>query len=236
MNKYRAIIVDDERLAREEEKMHLQEYDDFEVVGTAENAGEGEELIRLLQPDLVFLDIQMPGRTGFEMLETVEFLPHIIFTTAFSDYAVKAFEVSALDYLVKPFREERFAQAMLKAKERLAERKNNQENIFVKEGEKLHFIKTADIYLITSVGNYVRLHFSGQKVYYKCSLNRMEEMLDPAFFFRSSRTEIINTSFISKVEPDAGERLSIELKTGERITMSGRRSVEFKRRNKPSIN
>lgn len=231
MNKYKVIIIDDERLAREEVKMHLREYEDFEVVATAENADEAEGLICTLNPDLIFLDIQMPGQSGFELLERLAFLPQVIFITAFDRFAVRAFEFSAIDYLVKPFREERFAVAISKAKERM-KKKAYQQSIFVKEGEKLNFIQTGDIHLITSLGNYVRLHFSGQKVYFKRSLNKMEEMLDPVFFFRTSRTEIVNTSFIKEVVPEAGERLNIVLKTGESITVSSRRSAEFKRRSR----
>lgn len=236
MNKHKVIIIDDERLAREEIKRHLLDYEDFEIAGTAENADDAERLITSLQPDLIFLDIQMPGKSGFDLLEALDDVPEVIFITAYDQFAVKAFEVSAIDYLVKPFREERFAQAILKVREKLQgkrETRSFDRNIFVKEGEKLHFIKTSEVYLITSLGNYVRLHFSGQKVYLKRSLNQLEEMLDPALFFRISRTEIINTSFIKEVDTSVKERMTIVLETGERLTVSSRRSAAFKRRHRP---
>jgi two-component system LytT family response regulator len=236
MKKFKVVIIDDERLAREEIKRHLLDYDDFEIAGTAENADEAEGLITSLRPDLIFLDIQMPGKSGFDLLEALEDVPEVIFITAYDQFAVKAFEVSAIDYLVKPFREERFDKAIIKAKERLEgkkEARSFERNIFVKEGEKLHFIKTREVYLVTSLGNYVRLHFSGQKVYLKRSLNQLEEMLDPALFFRISRTEIINTSFIKEVDTSVSERLTVVLETGERLIVSSRRSAALKRRHRP---
>lgn len=236
MNKFRVIIIDDERLAREEMKRNLLNYSDFEVVGEAENADEAEMLINTSHPDLLILDIQMPERSGFELLESLEFVPEIIFATAFDHYAVRAFEQNALDYLVKPIREERFAKAIEKVRIKLAE-KGKQENtlstertIFVKEGEEYHFVRIKDIYLIESMGNYARLYVDRKKIYIKRSLNQLERTLDPGLFFRISRTEIINTAYIKQVYSLPKGRLSISLQTGERLDVSSRQSAEFKNR------
>ncbi len=230
------MIIDDERLAREEMKRHLLSYPDFELTAEAENADEAEGHILASAPDLLFLDIQMPERSGFDLLESLEEVPEIIFTTAFDHYAVQAFELNALDYLVKPIREERFARAIEKIRAKLAE-KTKPENtlsaertIFVKEGEEYHFVRIKDIYLIESMGNYARLHFDRKKVYLKRSLNQLEKTLDPAFFFRISRTEIINTHYIKQIRSLPKGRLSISLQTGETLTVSGRQSTEFRNR------
>src|SRR5882757_6126924 len=143
MSKFRAILIDDERLAREEMKLHLVAYPDFELVGEAENADEAEAKINAAEPDLIFLDIQMPGRSGFDLLESLDNVPEIIFTTAFDKYAVQAFEINALDYLVKPIREERFAKAIDKIRAKFSSKEKKDKaltaahTIFVKEGERL---------------------------------------------------------------------------------------------------
>ncbi|MFN8344205.1 MAG: LytTR family DNA-binding domain-containing protein [Spirosomataceae bacterium] len=237
MNKFRVMIVDDERLAREEMKRNLLDYADFDIVGEAENADEAEMLINTLHPDLILLDIQMPERSGFELLESLPDVPEIIFTTAFDQYAVRAFELSALDYLVKPIRQERFAKAIEKVRIKLAEKVKSdssiltaERTIFVKEGEEYHFVRIKDIYLIKSVGNYAGLYVDHKKIYLKRSLNQLEKILDPTLFFRISRTEIINTAYIKQVYSLPKGRLSIRLQTGEKLDVSSRQSAEFKNR------
>ncbi|WP_428662216.1 LytR/AlgR family response regulator transcription factor [Runella sp.] len=236
MNKFRVMIIDDERLAREEIKRHLQSYPDFALIGEAENADDAEELINTMHPELLFLDIQMPERSGFDLLESLEYVPEIIFTTAFDHYAVRAFEQNALDYLVKPIREERFAKAIEKVRIKLAINEKEESvlsaerTIFVKEGEEYHFVRIKDIYLIESMGNYARLYFDRKKVYIKRSLNQLEKTLDPTLFFRISRTEIINTAYIKQIHSLPKGRLSISLQTGEKLMVSSRQSAEFKNR------
>jgi two-component system, LytTR family, response regulator len=237
MNKFRVIIIDDERLAREEMKRHLLGYPDFEVAGEAENADEAEAIINAIKPDFIFLDIQMPGRSGFDLLESLDDVPEIIFTTAFDNYAVKAFEINAMDYLVKPIREERFAKAIDKIRTKLGGIEKTEKilsaghTIFVKEGERFYFIKLKDIYIVESAGNYARLYFGNKKVHIKRSLNQLEKTLDTMTFFRINRTIIINTSYIKQIKPLQKGRLTVCLKTGETFTVSTRQSAAFKTKN-----
>ncbi|MEE1946636.1 response regulator [Pedobacter sp. KR3-3] len=232
MGKLGYLIIDDERLAREEMKWSLKSYPDLAFLGEASNAFQAEELINRLKPDLIFLDVQMPGKTGFELLEELDHVPAVIFTTAFDQYAVKAFELNALDYLVKPVRQERLEKAILKIRQQLQNINTTKPaHLFVKEGEKYHFIAFKDLYLIESIGNYARLYFNREKVFFKRSLNQLEKTLDPNLFFRINRNTMINTSFIEQVIPDANGRLSFQLKTGESYRASSRQSALFKNRN-----
>jgi two-component system LytT family response regulator len=237
MKTYRVIVVDDERSAREELKNALKSYPDFAVIGEAANADEAKEQIITLKPDLVFLDIQMPEKTGFDLLASLDEVPAVIFTTAFDQYAVQAFEINALDYLMKPIREERFIKAIEKYRNSIkqvpgADRVQADRQIFIKDGEKCFFVRLSGIYLIESVDNYSRLYFEGKKLLLKRSLRQWEEMLDADFFFRISRTRIINTKYIQQVHPLAKGKLAISLKTGEYLDMSDRQSVKFKTLNR----
>ncbi|MEN2414776.1 LytR/AlgR family response regulator transcription factor [Flavobacterium mesophilum] len=235
MKKIKVILVDDERLSREELKRALKLYDDFVLVAEAENADDAKHLIESEQPDLVFLDIQMPEKTGFDLLESLDFTPLVLFTTAYDQYAVQAFEVNALDYLMKPIREERFAQAIekirktLKSQSEAIEPKNKQ--IFIKDGEKRFFIRIDEIYLIESLENYTRLFFQDKKALQRRSLKQWEELLDENTFFRINRTEIINVKYIQEVTRIEGGRLQIKLRTGELLEVSIRQSAKFKNSN-----
>jgi two-component system, LytTR family, response regulator len=236
----RAIIIDDERLARTELRKLLQDYPEVEVVDEAANADEGISKIDTLQPDLVFLDIQMPGKTGFDMLAELERAPHVIFTTAYDEYALKAFEVNALDYLLKPIEPKRLADAMQKL--HVAETKENHvvpenfnqsilteaDQVFVKDGERCWFVKLSDIRLFESVGNYAKVFFAANKPLILKSLNALEERLDPKTFFRANRKHIVNLRMIEKIEPYFNGGLLLELKGGEKIEVSRRQTVKFK--------
>ena len=236
----RAIIIDDERLARTELRKLLQDYPEVEVVDEAANADEGINKIDSLQPDLVFLDIQMPGKTGFDMLAELERAPHVIFTTAYDEYALKAFEVNALDYLLKPIEPKRLADAMQKL--HVAETKENHiipenfnqsilteaDQVFVKDGERCWFVKLSDIRLFESVGNYAKVFFVGNKPLILKSLNALEERLDQKTFFRANRKHIVNLRMIDKIEPYFNGGLLLELKGGEKIEVSRRQTVKFK--------
>jgi len=236
----RAIIIDDERLARAELRKLLQDYPEVEVVDEAANADEAINKIDTLQPDLVFLDIQMPGKTGFDMLAELERAPHVIFTTAYDEYALKAFEVNALDYLLKPIEPKRLADAMQKL--HVAETKENHiipenfnqsilteaDQVFVKDGERCWFVKLSDIRLFESVGNYAKVFFAANKPLILKSLNALEERLDPKTFFRANRKHIVNLRMIEKIEPYFNGGLLLELKGGEKIEVSRRQTVKFK--------
>ena len=237
MKTTRVIVIDDERSAREELKSALKGYAGFEVIGEAKNADEAKEQIIAKRPDLIFLDIQMPEKSGFELLESLDEVPIVIFTTAYNQYAVQAFEINALDYLMKPIREERFAKAIEKYKNSINQKTTVEKvqpagrRIFIKDGEKCYFIRLSDIYMIESVDNYSRLYFEQKKVLMKRSLRQWEEMLDATLFFRISRTHIINTQYIQQVNAEAKGKLTIRLKTGELLEVSGRQSVKFKNLN-----
>lgn len=227
MKKLRVLIVDDERMARQEVKRLLMPYPDTEIIGEAKNADEAAIQIAEKHPDLLFLDVQMPERSGFNLLESLNEVPEVIFTTAFDEYAVKAFEVNALDYLMKPIREERFAQAMEKVRQKLAQQINDPQ-IFVKDRQQYHFIKWSKVHLIESMDNYARLYFEEKNVFLKSSLNQLEEKLDANTFFRINRSQIINLQFIQSIQIVPNGRLQISLKTGEVLEASDRQSVKLK--------
>lgn len=236
----RAIIIDDERLARTELKKLLQEFPEIEVVDEAANADEGISKIDNLHPDLIFLDIQMPGKTGFDMLGELDRAPHVIFTTAYDEYALKAFEVNALDYLLKPIEPKRLADAVQKL--HMAEAKENhispenlnqsllteEDQVFVKDGERCWFVKLSEIRLFESVGNYAKVFFGANKPLILKSLNALEERLDQKTFFRANRKHIVNLRMIEKIEPYFNGGLLLELKGGEKIEVSRRQTVKFK--------
>ncbi len=236
----RAIIIDDERLARMELKKLLQDYPEIEVIDEAANADEGIAKIESQQPDLIFLDIQMPGKTGFNMLAELEKVPEVIFTTAYDEFALKAFEVNALDYLLKPIEPKRLADAIQKlhfseSKEGKpsSEYTNNSiltdtDQVFVKDGEKCWFVKLSDIRLFESVGNYAKVYFGPNKPLILKSLNALEERLDEKVFFRANRKHIVNLRMVEKIEPFFNGGLMIELKGGEKIEVSRRQTVKFK--------
>ena len=233
----KAIIIDDERLARNELKKLLQEFPEVEVIGEAANANEGIEKIESLNPDLVFLDIQMPGKSGFDMLTQIERAPHVIFVTAYDEYALKAFEVNALDYLMKPVEPKRLADALLKVKQKDEEELlsyNNRgllhenDQVFVKDGERCWFVKLSDVRLFESVGNYAKVFFGNNKPLILKSLNALEERLDEKVFFRANRKHIINLRMIDKIEPYFNGGLLLDLIGGEKIEVSRRQAVKFK--------
>jgi two-component system LytT family response regulator len=235
MKKFKTIIIDDERLAREEVKRALKGYPEFEIIGEASHVVEAKEMIESALPDIIFLDIHMPGKSGFDLLEELTAVPEVVFTTAYDQYAVKAFELNALDYLVKPLRKERFAKTIEKVKAELVKKEEIKTDvlpmhrkIFIKDGENCYFIPLSEIYFIESLDNYARLYFGNQKAMIKRSLNILEEKLDPTVFFRTNRSQIINTHYIKEIYPHFNNKLHITLTTGETIEVSSRQSVKFK--------
>lgn len=232
MKKLRVILVDDERLAREEIKHYLNEYPAVKICGEAENIEEAGALIREQQPDLIFLDIQMPGGSGFELLESLDHVPDVIFVTAFDQYAVKAFETNAQDYLVKPVRAERFAKSMDKIMQKFilnaAGDPPQDQTIFVKEGERIYLVKVEDIYRIESAGNYARIYTGQHKLLIKRSLNQLEKILHPQLFFRINRNEIIQLKFVQYIETLPKSKLMIRMQSGVTLTVSSRQSAAFR--------
>jgi len=239
----RAIIIDDERLARKDLNNLLENYPEIEIVDQAVNADEALEKIIQLDPELIFLDIQMPGKTGFELLEELEKVPKVIFTTAYDEFAIKAFDVNALDYLLKPIQEERLKDAINKvlavqasalaerAQEGVSEIKEQlgmNDQVFVKDGDRCWFISLKEIRLFESDGNYIKVYFNNVKPMIHKSLNALDEKLDERSFFRASRKHIINLSWIETIETWFNGGLLVQLKGGEKVEVSRRQAARFK--------
>ena len=234
----RTLIADDERLARNELRRLLENHPGIEIIDEATNGEEAIEKINQLRPELVFLDIQMPGKTGFEVLENLEegINPDVIFTTAFDEFALKAFEFDAIDYLLKPIEPARLEQALKKLEEDHGEDEKMQANrifgendqVFVKDGNKYWFIRLNTVRLFESIGNYVRIYFDQNKPLLLRSLNALEERLDPNVFFRANRKHIINLRMIESIEPYFSGGILVKLKGGEKIEVSRRQAVRFK--------
>ena len=235
-----ALIIDDERLARTELRKLLLDYADIEVLDEASNVDEGLEKIEQHNPDLIFLDIQMPGKTGFDLLTEIDKAPKVIFTTAYDEYAFKAFEVNAMDYLLKPVEPKRLADAISKIREEIAREKataepiynrgllSQDDQVFVKDGERCWFVRLGDIRYFESVGNYAKIFFGTNKPLILKSLNSLEERLDDKIFFRANRKHIINLRWVEKIEPYFNGGLLVDLKGGDRIEISRRQTVKFK--------
>jgi two-component system LytT family response regulator len=230
----KALIIDDERLARKELAGLLEKHDGIQVVGEAANAEEAELRIAELKPDLLFLDINMPGRDGFQLLEALEQVPYVIFVTAYDEHALRAFEVNALDYLMKPIDPNRLEAAISKlpkAKDgELPDREvlGLEDQIFLKDGDKCWFVALKDIRLFESEGNYVRVKFNDQKPLVLRSLNKLEEKLDPHVFFRANRKHIVNLRYVEKIDPWFSGGLNVKMKTGEEVEVSRRQASRFK--------
>ncbi|KAB2908217.1 MAG: response regulator [Ignavibacteriales bacterium] len=235
----KAIIVDDERLARNELKRLLSEYPDIEVVDEAANVDEGVEKIKHHEPDVVFLDIQMPGKSGFDLLEELDRSPRVIFTTAYDEYAIKAFEFNALDYLLKPIEPARLSEAIKKVKienpedeeldiRKISKQLRSDDQVFVKDGDRCWFVKLEEVRLFESEGNYVRLFFRENKPLILKTLNYLDERLDSKTFFRANRKHIINLKYIENIEPWLNGGLLVKMKDGKKIEVSRRQSIKFK--------
>jgi two-component system LytT family response regulator len=234
----KTIVVDDSRLARNELKRLLKEFDKVQVVGEAASVDEALEKVVELKPDLIFLDIQMPGKNGFELLEELEVVPEVIFSTAYDEHALKAFEYNALDYLVKPVQKERLAGAVAKVFDKIQKKKEDAENqddkltmhdqVFVKDGERCWFVQLSDIRLFEVSGNYTTVYFDGSKPMITRTLNYLESRLDDKTFFRANRQQIINLKWIERIEPWFSGSLRIYLKGGEEIDVSRRQTLKFK--------
>ncbi len=223
----RALIVDDERLARVELRRLLSAHPQIEIAGEARNGEEALEQITALDPDLVFLDIQMPGITGFDLLERLETAPQVIFTTAYDAYAIKAFEVNALDYLLKPVSPARLSAALERV--RLPERPKMSQ-VFLRDGERCWMVRIPDIFLFESEGNYTRVCFGSERPLIRRSLNALEEQLDLAVFFRANRKQIVNLGWIERVDLSVAGGLVATLRGGAAVEISRRQAARFKER------
>ena len=234
----KAIIIDDERLARQELKSLLALYPEIQIVGEANNAETAIESIKQLKPDVIFLDIQMPGKNGFELLEEISGVPEVVFVTAYDEYAIRAFEVNALDYLLKPVQPNRLAETVKKilnkeSNDRVEAKEqtlplNDNDQVFVKDGEKCWFVKLSDVRLFESEGNYVRIYFDKNRPLILRALNNLDERLNNRTFFRASRKHIINLKWVETIENWFNGGLMVKLKGGEQVEISRRQAAKLK--------
>jgi two-component system LytT family response regulator len=241
MTRIRTLVVDDEPIARERVLSFLQQEDDVEVVG---ECGDGAQAVAAIQhqvPDLVFLDVQMPGVDGFGVIEAIgaEKMPTVVFVTAYDEYALRAFEVHALDYLLKPFGRDRFRQTLTHARAHLERRRAGDlgrrllalvndikpeapklDRLIVKSGGRVFFLRTGDLDWIEAAGNYVRLHLGEESHLFRETMNRMEARLDPKRFVRIHRSRIVNTERIKELQPWFNGEYVVVLRDGARLPLS----------------
>ncbi|MEX0884450.1 MAG: LytTR family transcriptional regulator DNA-binding domain-containing protein [Cyclobacteriaceae bacterium] len=238
----RVLVVDDERLARKELINLLSQNENVEVLGEAINVDDAKEKIESLQPEVLFLDIQMPEKTGFDLLEELDFVPLVVFITAYDEFALQAFQVNALDYLLKPIEPERLTETLIKLEKKLEALQKEEieesqlpgnklslnDQVFVKDGDKCWFVKLSNVRLFESDGNYIKVYFENNKPMIHKSLNALDERLDEKSFFRASRKHIINLSWVETIEPWFNGGLVVTLKGGHRIEVSRRQAARFR--------
>lgn len=249
----KVLVVEDSRLAREGLVRMLKEFPELEIAGQADNIHVALELILEHQPEVIFLDIQMPGGSGFELLEKLSYLPKIIFTTAYSEYAIQSFDFNTVDYLLKPISQQRLNIAINKllgnqdsggqphsatadqSETDLDIKKESKKlplelnsKIFIKDGERCYLIKLESICYIESQKNYVQIFFEGQKAFVKKSLNLIEERLPQSMFFRISRQHIVNLQEIQKIEESIGDGYTILMSDGKELEVSRRNASALK--------
>jgi len=239
----KALIVDDERLARKELIELLSAYDDIIIEAEAQNVDEALKITEQFTPDVVFLDIQMPEKNGFQFLDALDSCPfEVVFVTAYDEFALKAFQVNALDYLLKPIDKERLDRVVERLRKLVKGRPSTNENesetredtlstndsIFIRDGEKCWFVQLRDVHLFESYGNYVRIFFKEYKPLLLKSLNLIEERLDSKKFFRANRKHIVNLDYVNKVESWFNGGFMLTLVDGNEIEVSRRQAIKFK--------
>ncbi|WP_223789149.1 LytR/AlgR family response regulator transcription factor [Marinicella meishanensis] len=232
-----ALIVDDSRLARKELRHLLQEHPHITVAGEAESGQQAIDWLAQNHADVLFLDIQMPGMDGFELLQQLDHIPQVIFVTAYDQYAIQAFEHNALDYLQKPIEPQALQRAIARIQPQPAATSSTTnhgdrlltqgDQVFVKDGEQCWFVDVADIRLFAVDGNYTTVHFAEHQPMIPKTLNHLASRLDPGLFFRANRNELINLKHIQSVEPWV-QGIRIHLSGGEKIEVSRRQTQKFK--------
>lgn len=235
MKKINAIIVEDSRLARNELRELLLDFPEINILDEAENVDVALELIKKHHPDLIFLDIQLPGKNGFELLQLLDDVPMVVFTTAFDEYAIKSFEFNALDYLLKPINPKRLTQAVEKVSQKLKEKTENQskkreidDQIFIKDGERCWMVRISEIYLFEVEGNYTKVFFRNEKAMLYSSLNLIEKKLPEEIYFRANRNIIFNVNYIQSIENWFSGNLMVKLPNDNQVEISRRQAVVFK--------
>jgi two-component system LytT family response regulator len=230
----KAIVVEDSRLAREGLINMLQAYPELKVVASADHSVNALALIQEHQPDVIFLDIHLPGESGFDLLEKLDCTPQIIFTTAYSEYAIRSFDFNTIDYLLKPISDERLKIAIDKLsinKETAATKKpplDINSRMFVKDGEKCHLVHLESIRYFESCKNHVRIFFNNDNAFVKKSLNSIEERLPKKHFFRVNRQYVVNLHAIVSIEEAINDGYEITMNDGKTLEVSRRNAVELK--------
>ena len=230
----RAIIIEDSRLARVELKQQLSKYPNISIVGEADSYDTALKVIKENEPDLLFLDIHLPGKNGFDILQQLEVVPAVLFTTAFDQYAIQSFDYNTIDYLLKPISDERLKKAIEKVEHTIGteEKKSgvltSSNRLFVKDGDQCWFLTVGDIHLLESKGNYTKIFFSKNHPLLLKSLQQMEGILDPALFIRVNRQQIININFIDQVEALYNGKLKLTLKSGQAVEVSRRQVMRMR--------
>lgn len=247
MSLLKAVVVDDERLARHELGTLLRDAADVEIVGEAATVDEAAKLMEAVQPDILFLDIAMPGRNGFELLESLpQPRPFVIFTTAFPSFAVRAFEEDAVDYLLKPISPRRLGDSLEKVRLRISGGGarartaasdaaselplSPEDHVFVREGERCWLVPVRSIRELEAEGNYTRVHFDGGSPLLYRTLVSMEARLPEKLFLRANRSQLVNLSFIESVEPWFSGAIKVRLKGGRTVEFSRRQAQLFRER------
>ncbi|WP_019947886.1 LytR/AlgR family response regulator transcription factor [Hymenobacter aerophilus] len=244
------VIVDDSRLARTELRHLLGAFPEVTVVGEARHAAEARALLATVRPDLLLLDIHMPGETGFELLASLDAAPQVIFTTAYDEYALRAFEVNALDYLLKPVQPERLAAALTKARSRSTAPSETappvapapaetpaepattplteHDQVFVRDGEQCWFVRLSEVRLFEISGGYTQIYFDSHRPLIPRTLQHLEQRLDARTFFRANRQQIINLKWVESITPWFSNTLKIRLRGGPEVEVSRQQSARFR--------
>ena len=226
-------IVEDSRLARQELRTLLAAIPDADIVGEAAELAPAREAIDTMQPELLLLDVELPGATGFDLLDQLEHVPLVVFTTAYDQHALAAFERNALDYLLKPIDPDRLAAALAKARERLrpaavataaVAQKGADDMVFLRDGERCWFVRLGDIAGFEACGNYAQAWFDGQRPLLARTLTALEERLDPQCFFRASRSHLINLRWVQGIAPWHNDGYRVTLRDGHQVEVSRRQA------------
>jgi len=236
INKTTCLIIDDEKLARDLLREYLESFDQIEILGECAKGTEAVEKIDKLKPDLVFLDVQMPGMTGFDVLEEIDHDPYVIFTTAYDQYAIKAFEKNAVDYLLKPMDEDRFRLAVNRALKRKKQEQNNLEelllsirgegkssyetHIFVQKSEKLFNLPVEEIIFLEASGDYTIITTKTDQFVSSSGIGKLEEILSPEIFIRVHRSTIINLNFLKEIERHFNGGMVVKMQNGKSFPVS----------------
>lgn len=231
----KAIVVEDSRLAREGLVKMLEAYPELDIIGSADHPSNALALIQEHQPDIIFLDIHMPGESGFDLLEKLDYSPKVIFTTAYSEYAIRSFDYNTVDYLLKPISDERLKVAI----DKLSIGNENtsavpklpldiHSRMFVKDGDKCHLVPLESIRYFESCKNHVRIFFSNENAFVRKSLNSVEERLPKKYFFRANRQYVVNLHEVAKIEESINDGYEITMSDGKTLEISRRNAVELK--------